>query len=130
MCRKPSITWKSFATCCPRALGTLARHLLETHLPAGPRQFPWTTLAVNLSGSLAIGFLVPLTEGVSLSVLALRSFLLVGLLGGWTTSSTLAVEATLLVKNGALGACLAYTSWPLWAEASDWSSSRRPSVER
>jgi fluoride ion exporter CrcB/FEX len=32
----------------------------------------------------------------------------VGFLGGWTTYSTLAVEATLLGKNGELTTCLAY----------------------
>ncbi len=90
------------------ALGTLARYLLEAHLPAGAGQFPWTTLAVNFSGSLAIGFLVPLTEGLSHRAPVLRPFLMVGFLGGWTTYSTLAVEATLLVKDGALAGCLAY----------------------
>ena len=90
------------------ALGTLARYLLEAHLPAGVGQFPWTTLAVNLSGSLAIGFLVPLTESLSHRAPVLRPFLMVGFLGGWTTYSTLAVEATLLVKDGALAGCLAY----------------------
>ena len=39
---------------------------------------------------------------------ALRPFLVIGFLGGWTTYSTLAVEASLLVKDGDLGTCLAY----------------------
>jgi CrcB protein len=38
----------------------------------------------------------------------LRPLVLVGFLGGWTTYSTLAVEATLLGKNGDLATCLAY----------------------
>ncbi len=90
------------------ALGTLARYLLEAHLPTGAGQFPSTTLAVNLSGSLAIGFLVPFTERLSHRAPVLRPLLMVGFLGGWTTYSTLAVEATLLVKNGAFAGCLAY----------------------
>jgi fluoride exporter len=90
------------------ALGTLARYLLEAHLPTGAGQFPSTTLAVNLSGSLAIGFLVPFTERLSYRAPVLRPFLMVGFLGGWTTYSTLAVEATLLVKDGAFAGCLAY----------------------
>ena len=44
------------------ALGTLARYLFEVHHPVADGRFPWVTLVVNLSGSLAIGFLIPLTE--------------------------------------------------------------------
>ena len=90
------------------ALGTVARYLLAVHHPAGPGVFPWVTLLVNLSGSLAIGLLVPLTEHVSDRAPALRPFLAVGFLGGWTTYSTLAVDATLLTKDGDVGTCLAY----------------------
>lgn len=90
------------------ALGTVARYLLEAHHPIGPDGFPWVTLVVNLSGSLAIGLLVPLTEHVSVSTPAVRPFLFVGVLGGWTTYSTLAVDATLLTKDGDVGTSIAY----------------------
>jgi CrcB protein len=90
------------------ALGTVARYLLEAHHPIAPGSFPWVTLVVNLSGSLAIGLLVPLTDHVGPRVPALRPFLLVGVLGGWTTYSTLAVEATLLTKDGNAGTAIAY----------------------
>jgi fluoride exporter len=90
------------------AVGTVARYLLAAHHPVAPGSFPWVTLLVNLSGSLAIGLFVPLTEHVSHRAPALRPFLMVGVLGGWTTYSTLAVDATLLVKDGAAGLCLAY----------------------
>jgi CrcB protein len=43
---------------------------------------------------------VPLTERVSGRVPLLRPFLIVGILGGWTTYSTLAVDAVLLAKDG------------------------------
>jgi fluoride exporter len=90
------------------AVGTVARYLLEAHHPVAAGGFPWVTLTVNLSGSLAIGFLVPLTEHVSHRAPALRPLLMVGFLGGWTTYSTLAVDATLLGKNEDLLTCLAY----------------------
>jgi CrcB protein len=89
------------------ALGTVARYLLEVHHPAGGG-FPWVTLLVNLSGSFAIGLLIPLTEHVSHRIPVLRPLLVIGFLGGWTTYSTLAVEATLLAKHGDIGSCLAY----------------------
>jgi CrcB protein len=90
------------------ALGTVARYLLEAHHGAGPGTFPWVTLLVNLTGSLAIGFLVPLTEPVAPRAPLLRPFALIGFLGGWTTYSTLAVDAALLGKNGDVATCLAY----------------------
>ncbi len=90
------------------ALGTLARYIFEVHHPVAEGRFPWVTLVVNLSGSLAIGFLIPLTEHASVRAPVLRPFLVVGFLGGWTTYSTLAVEATLLLRHGALGTCVAY----------------------
>ena len=45
-------------------VGTVARYLLDAHHPVAQGHFPWVTLVINLSGSLAIGLLVPLTEHV------------------------------------------------------------------
>jgi fluoride exporter len=90
------------------ALGTVARYLLEVHHQAGPGSFPWVTLLVNLTGSFAIGALVPLTEHVSHRLPVFRPLLMIGFLGGWTTYSTLAVDATLLARHGDVGLALAY----------------------
>ena len=90
------------------ALGTVARYLLEAFHPLAAGAFPWVTLLVNLTGSFAIGLMMPLTEHLSHRLPALRPLLVVGFLGGWTTYSTLAVEATLLARHGDVAACLAY----------------------
>jgi fluoride exporter len=90
------------------AVGTVARYLLDAHNPVPQGNFPWLTLVINLSGSLAIGLLVPLTEYVAPRAPWARPLLVVGFLGGWTTYSTLAVEATLLAKNGDIVTFLAY----------------------
>jgi CrcB protein len=90
------------------ALGTVARYLLDAHHPVAQGDFPWVTLVINLSGSLAIGLLIPLTEHLSQRAPLARPFLVLGVLGGWTTYSTLAVEATLLAKDGDLGLFVAY----------------------
>jgi fluoride exporter len=90
------------------ALGTLVRYLLAAHHHAGPGSFPWVTLLVNLSGSLAIGFLVPMTEHLSHRAPTVRPLLMIGFLGGWTTYSTLAVDATSLLQHGDVVTCLAY----------------------
>jgi CrcB protein len=90
------------------ALGTVARYLFAVHHPVAQGSFPWVTLVVNLSGSLAIGLLVPLTEHIAQRAPLARPFLVIGFLGGWTTYSTLTVEATLLAKDGGIANCLAY----------------------
>ncbi|HEY6471732.1 MAG TPA: CrcB family protein [Acidimicrobiales bacterium] len=90
------------------AMGTVARYLLEAHHPIPAGSLPWPTLLVNLSGSLAIGLLFPLTERIAPRAHLLRPLVIVGLLGGWTTYSTLAVDATLLAKGGDVVTCLAY----------------------
>src|SRR6202034_4453306 len=89
---------------------TVARYLLDAHHAVPQGNFPWVTLVINLSGSLAIGLLIPLTEHVSGSAPWARPFLVVGFLGGWTTYSTLAVEAALLVKDGDIVTFVAYVA--------------------
>jgi CrcB protein len=92
------------------ALGTVARYLLDSHHPVPQGNFPWVTLVINLSGSLAIGLLVPLTEHVAPRAPWARPLLVIGFLGGWTTYSTLAVEATLLAKDGDIITFVAYVA--------------------
>jgi CrcB protein len=90
------------------ALGTVSRYELDARHPIAPGHFPWVTLLINLSGSFAIGLFVPLVDRVTPRAPLARPLLIVGLLGGWTTYSTLAVEATLLAKNGAIGDFVLY----------------------
>jgi fluoride exporter len=90
------------------AVGTVARYELDARHPIAPGHFPWVTLLINLSGSFAIGLLVPLTEFVTPRAPLARPLLIVGFLGGWTTYSTLAVEATLLAKDGAIADFVSY----------------------
>jgi CrcB protein len=57
---------------------------------------------------LVIGLIVPLTAQVAGAMPLFRPLFVVGFLGGWTTYSTLAVEATLLAKDGHVVTCLGY----------------------
>ncbi len=62
--------------------------------------FPVGTLAVNLSGSLALGFLLRYALGTPAVSPELRAFLTTGVCGGYTTFSTFSYEAAALIEDG------------------------------
>ena len=82
------------------AIGTLLRYSMSglTYRAIGG-MFPWGTLAVNLTGSLLIGLLWGVFEVQSISS-NMRTFLFVGILGGFTTFSTFALESLNLMRDG------------------------------
>lgn len=64
------------------------------------KQFPYGTLVVNVSGSLIMGFLFALiVERFNTQGPHLRSLLLIGLLGGYTTFSSFSIETINLIEN-------------------------------
>lgn len=83
------------------ALGAMARYGVAATWPHAPGTFPWATFGVNVLGCLLIGSLmVVLTEIGGRPHPLTRPFLGVGLLGGFTTFSTYAVETERLVAGG------------------------------
>lgn len=60
---------------------------------------PWGTLAANLFGAFAIGFLAVWLEGRGPQALYWRAFLIVGVLGGLTTFSSLMLESLLYAHS-------------------------------
>jgi len=83
------------------ALGALARWGVGTALPSSPGGWPWATLLVNLTGCLFIGMLLAVLLSRFPASTLLRPFLAVGVLGGFTTFSTFAVDLVLSVGAGA-----------------------------
>jgi fluoride exporter len=61
--------------------------------------FPWGTLAVNLIGSLVIGFLWAAFERAAVGS-NMRMFVFVGILGGFTTFSSYTLETFNLLREG------------------------------
>jgi len=61
--------------------------------------FPWGTLAVNVIGCLFIGFLGGLAEYRGVLDPGQRLFLMIGVLGGFTTFSTFAFETLVLLED-------------------------------
>ena len=62
--------------------------------------FPWSTLFVNVSGSLAIGLIAGWFALRSQAGQTLRLFLTTGVLGGYTTFSAFALDTALLWERG------------------------------
>jgi len=70
--------------------------------------FPWGTLAVNLTGCLLIGTLTGLADSRQLFSPELRTFALIGLLGGFTTFSTFGFETFALLRDAEYAQAIAY----------------------
>jgi len=64
--------------------------------------FPWGTVAVNITGSLLIGFVATLTapDGRLLLAPSLRTFIMVGFCGGYTTYSSFSLQTLNLARQG------------------------------
>jgi CrcB protein len=71
-------------------------------------QFPWATLAINVTGSFAIGFLTVLLARW-LPHPNIRLAVIVGFLGGYTTFSTYSYETLTLAERGEFVPALGYT---------------------
>ncbi|MGY5124530.1 fluoride efflux transporter FluC [Streptomyces nigrescens] len=94
------------------AIGAAARYGAALLWPTGNGSFPWTTLAVNVVGCALMGVLMVMITEVWPARRLLRPFLGTGILGGFTTFSTYAVDIQRLIDGGhpaAAMACLAGT---------------------
>ena len=114
-------------------IGSVTRYLVSGAVQqlTSSIDFPYGTLAVNLIGCFAIGFLSQLAEARGLFTSESRAFVFVGILGGFTTFSTFGnetfnflidgetlaafvnVAAQIVLGLGAvwLGRALAYAIW-------------------
>ena len=71
--------------------------------------FPWGTLIINVTGSIAIGLFATATVGDGRFPVPLewRSFFMVGVCGGYTTFSSFSLQTLGLIQSGQiLGAML------------------------
>lgn len=80
------------------AIGTLARYGIASAFPVAPRQIPWSTLVINLSGSFLLGIVLFVVDRRQPNRI-LRPFFAIGVLGGFTTFSTFAVEVVQLIRE-------------------------------
>jgi fluoride exporter len=90
------------------AIGALLRYWVSTgtHALLG-RGFPYGTFTVNVLGSLLMGFLYVWLLDRVVTGPVVRAFLLIGLLGGFTTFSSFSIESLNLIEAGQLFKALA-----------------------
>ena len=91
------------------AIGSVARYLVGVE--AGKLlglNFPWGTLIINVTGSMALGILAELFALRWNADEATRIFLTIGLCGGFTTFSAFSLDTVTLINRGEVGTALSY----------------------
>jgi CrcB protein len=79
------------------ALGSLARYAVLPHLTPSLTSIPWALLILNTVGCIILGALLPFFDAHPRH--GLRLFTTTGLLGGWTTYSSVALVGAELIRN-------------------------------
>ena len=83
------------------ALGAVMRFMVSNAVySVAGRDFPYGTLAVNVLGSLLMGALYVLLVERLTDAVEWRAFLLIGVLGAFTTFSTFSMETVALLEGG------------------------------
>lgn len=97
------------------AVGATARYAVSLWWPAQHGGFPWATFWTNVVGCAMIGVLMVIITEVRPVHRLVRPFAGTGVLGGFTTFSTYAVDIQQLVDSGHPGTGLAYLAATLVA---------------
>ncbi len=92
---------------CGGALGASLRYGLARAL-AGYAAYPWATQLANVGGSFCIGLAIVLVTGRWGAGHPAHAFVIVGLLGGFTTFSSFSLETVRLVEQGRAGVAAVY----------------------
>jgi len=91
------------------ALGALSRYGVDTFVERRTDAvFPWATFLINVSGCLAVGFLIAALVDRHRAPEWLRVGLVLGFCGGYTTFSTFAQETLDLVEESRLDLAALY----------------------
>jgi CrcB protein len=93
------------------ALGSVSRYGLDTFIEQRTESlFPWATFTVNITGCLAVGFIIAALVDRHRSPQWLRVGLVLGFCGGYTTFSTFAQEALDSLEGRDIAVALTYVT--------------------
>tara|TARA_B100001123_G_scaffold355071_1_gene407912 strand:+ start:156 stop:527 length:372 start_codon:yes stop_codon:yes gene_type:complete len=81
------------------SIGAILRFLISNYCKYYFPNLPVGTLIVNVIGSFLIGLFVSYLDNKNISDLIIKYFLIIGLLGSFTTFSTFAIEVLELFKQ-------------------------------
>lgn len=84
---------------CGGAIGAVLRYGVSLLLPMSLGNFPWATWWVNILGCCGIGLFAAASEKFSFLQTEWRLFLVVGVLGGFTTFSSFGLEVMQMLKH-------------------------------
>ena len=107
--------WRVAAIAAGGALGTLARYGVERTLAVSDHSFPWPTFVVNVAGSFLLGVIITLVVERWPPTRFVRPFAAIGFCGGFTTFSTMVVEAARRGQHGQIGLAGGYLAASLVA---------------
>ena len=88
------------------ALGSMLRYGIASLIDSGAQKsgviFPWGTILVNVTGCFIIGFIFSISsaEGRLLLSPLTRQFIMIGILGGYTTFSSFSLQTLTLAQDG------------------------------
>ena len=92
-------------------LGAMLRHAINVAMPRFlGNGFPWSTLLINISGSLVMGLVAGWFAFRGDASQGWRLFLTTGILGGYTTFSAFSLDAALLYERGEIGLAAVYVA--------------------
>ena len=90
------------------AIGASLRYGAGVWLFKPSSLFPWTTWIVNIVGCLAAGIFFAFSQKYPMLQQEARLFLMVGILGGFTTFSSFGLESFQLLKQGQMSLAFVY----------------------
>lgn len=97
------------AVLCGGAIGAAGRFLLSRFVSELlPKNYPWGIWVVNLSGCFLVGVIAACYLQKEVESLFLRTFLLLGILGGFTTFSSFSLDTMTLLQNGEFVLAITY----------------------
>lgn len=86
------------------AVGSVVRFLVSVMIQrSSGGLFPLGTLAINITGSFLLGFLMRYALGTSSITPEVQALLTTGFCGGYTTFSTFSYESIALIETGQYG---------------------------